>query len=279
MRCKLPESCEFNPVYMKRNIFFLAGCVIVAACSPSKPVSASKPVVLREHDPQGDIVRFQKGIDFVAAGNDPSWTLDVDFDSAMMFKSYNDEAAISTPVPPPQSAQDAKVTRYRGVGASAELIVQIEKKDCLDNMLNETFPYSVSVDVKHDAASDYRTFKGCGRYLVDYKLHDIWVLKELGDGAAVTEKDFASERPRMELNPGAGTILGYTGCNEFSGKLITQGNAIAFEQLTRTQLACTSPVEALFMKALQEADRFEWGERRLRLFKGGALLCQFLKVD
>ncbi|HEY5746602.1 MAG TPA: META domain-containing protein [Chryseolinea sp.] len=264
---------------MKPTLSFLAGCVVVAGCSTVKPAQVAKPVVLPERNPEADILRFQKGIDFVATGNVPSWTLDVDFDSAMMFKSFSDEAAISTPVPPPQSAQDAKVTRYRGVGASVELIVQIEKKECHDNQLDKTFPYTVSVDVKHNAASDYKTFKGCGHYLVDYKLHDLWVLKELGDGVAVTEKDYPREQPRMELNPGAGTIMGFTGCNEFSGKLITQGNAITFQQLTRTKVACTAPVEALFMKALQDADRFEWGERRLRLFKGSVLLCQFLKVD
>lgn len=265
---------------MKPTLSFLAGCVIAAGCSTVKPVPVVTPVAPPpENNGEADITRFQKGIDFVATGNEPSWILEVDFDSIMMFKSFNDEAAISTPVPPPQLAQDDKVTRYRGVGTSVELIVQIEKKECRDNMSDETFSYAVSVDVKHNAASDYKTFKGCGHYLVDYKLHDLWVLKELGDGVAVTEKDYPREQPRMELNPGAGTIMGYTGCNEFSGKLITQGNAIAFQQLTRTKMACTSSVEALFMKALQDADRFEWGERRLRLFKGSVLLCQFLKVD
>ena len=268
---------------MKPTLSFLASCVVAAGCSTVKPVTAvtpvAPPVAPQEHNGEADIARFQKGIDFVATGNEPSWILEVDFDSAMMFKSFGDQAAISTPVPPPQLVQDEKVTRYRGVGASVELIVQIEKKGCHDTMSDETYPYAVSVDVKHNAASDYKTFKGCGHYLVDYKLHDLWVLKELGEGVTMTEKDYPREHPRMELNPGAGTILGYTGCNEFSGKLITQGNAIAFQQLTRTKMACTSPVEALFLKALSEADRFEWGERRLKLFKGSVLLCQFLKVD
>ena len=187
---------------MKPTLFFLAGCVVAAGCSAVKPVPVVTPVAPPEHNGEADIARFQQGSDFVATGNEPSWILEVDFDSAMMFKSFSDQAVISTPVPPSQLVQDEKVTRYRGVGASVELIVQIEKKECHDSMADETFPYGVSVDVKHNAASDYKTFKGCGRYLVDYKLHDLWVLKELGEGVTVTEKDYPREHPRMELNPG-----------------------------------------------------------------------------
>jgi len=273
MRNRLPLQIL---MFMK-VVHAVAGCIFLSACAPAKTGPSVTSLVPRDHDLQADMSRFQKGIDFVASGNAPSWSLEVDFDSSMVFKSYNDEAAIVTSVPQPQARQAENSRRYRGMGTLADLVVLIQKKGCYDTATREVLPYTVSVDAKPHAGADFKTFRGCARYLVDYKLHDLWVLKEWGDGTALSEKDLPY--PRLELNPGAGTVLGHTGCNEFSGKLITHGNNIVFQDITTTKMACTSPVEARFLKILLDADRFAWGERRLQIFKGNLLLCQLLKVD
>jgi len=61
-----PKELMKHPkfVQMKPTLFFLAGCVVAAGCSAVKPVPVVKPVVLPEHNPEADIVRYQKGIDF-----------------------------------------------------------------------------------------------------------------------------------------------------------------------------------------------------------------------
>ncbi len=113
-------------------------------------------------------------IDFKATGNEPSWVLEIDFDKRMHFKSLNHPEEIITPVPKPDIAQDIPVERYRALTEMGELIVTIVPDTCMDNMSGEKFPFFVTVDVKLSNETDYTEFKGCGRYLLDNRLHNIW---------------------------------------------------------------------------------------------------------
>lgn len=261
-----------------KTIFVVLGSVALMRCASVKQQPSPTADVPTMRNVTLDIERFQRGIDFVASGNEPFWSLEMDMEGTMLFRSLTDAPQLSTPVPEPQRAQDANVTRYRAVAASSEIIVQMQEKVCHDNMSGEKFPFTVNIDVKANEAKDFTHFKGCGRYLPDYRLHDIWVLKEL-NGSAITEKDYTREQPRMELNPGEGTVMGVTGCNEFSGQLITHGNVIAFRQLVSTKMACGQSRETDFLQALNAADHFMWEERYLWLYKGDAVVCKFLKVD
>ncbi|MBL0740102.1 META domain-containing protein [Chryseolinea lacunae] len=261
-----------------KTIFVVLGSVAAMSCASVKPQPAATGDVPNTRNVTLDIERFQRGIDFVASGNEPFWSLEMDMEGTMLFRSLTDVPQLNISVPEPQRAQDANVTRYRAVAESSEIIVQVQEKGCHDNMSGEKFPFAVSIDVKANEAKDYTHFNGCGRYLPDYRLHDIWVLKEL-NGKAITEKDYTREQPRMELNPSEGTVMGVTGCNEFSGQLITHGNVIAFRQLVNTKMACGQSREKDFLQTLNAADHFTCEERYLWLFKGDVAVCKFLKVD
>ncbi len=109
----------------------------LSACSPGSNLPSSNApddTVEIKVPPQ------MTNANFKATGNEPSWSLVIDFDNQMHFKSLNHPKELVTPVPKPNIAQDAPVARYRAVTEKGELIVSIMPDTCVDNMSGEQFP-------------------------------------------------------------------------------------------------------------------------------------------
>jgi len=111
----------------------------------------------------------------------------------------------------------------------------------------------------------------------------------LAAGGASTLSDvFGSERWRLvsltsggetaELGPGAGAefvvnelgqLAGTVGCNRLiAGATLTEEGEIAFEPVASTLMACPEPAmsrERAFVSALEALERYEVGEREVRL--------------
>jgi heat shock protein HslJ len=116
--------------------------------------------------------------------------------------------------------------------------------------------------------------------LVDDRLFHKWVLEEL-NGFVITENDYTREAPRIELKLIDGKILGYSGCNNFFGSLVTRGDKIAFEDIGSTKMFCQKSAETEFFKVLSEARRFEIKDLHLLLYsyERNTPAAIFLKVD
>jgi heat shock protein HslJ len=84
---------------------------------------------------------------------------------------------------------------------------------------------------------DYTIYKGCGRYLADYRLHDIWVLDSINN-KKISAEDFMKGNPLLELNLTENKIYGNTGCNNISGAIEVLGKKIHFGRLATTRIAC-----------------------------------------
>ena len=191
-----------------------------------------------------------QGIAFVATGTEPFWTLEMGPERGMRFKSLAGVDSLNTSLPAPSQAQDAPVTRYRAVTEAGELIVTIAQRPCTNAMSGETVPCTVAVQVKTTNMPKPREFAGCGRYLGDYRLHDLWALESL-DGQAVATAQFAQKKPYLELNLTRGEALGFSGCNGFGGSLTPERDGLRFGILNGTMMACPAlPFEQKFLKAL-----------------------------
>ena len=109
---------------------------------------------------------LRNAIGFKATGNEPFWLLEIDFDKFIHFKTLNG-LDITTPAPEGVKAADANVTRYKAVTEQGELIVQITKRECINDMSGKRSDYSVSIDVKNSTDKNFTNYKGCGEYLAD----------------------------------------------------------------------------------------------------------------
>lgn len=180
--------------------------------------------------------KWEKGIDFYAFGNEPSWSLDMDMEKDFNFKTLNG-VEIIVPAVEGVKAMDADVIRFRSVTESAELIIQLAHIECSDNMSGEKFHFKVTVDYKTSNETDYLTDEGCGNYVPDPRLHDIWAIAKLGE-ETINPENFAKGGPMLELNISKEKISGTDGCNRFHGSFEIRGNNIVFGKLAGTRMAC-----------------------------------------
>lgn len=139
-------------------------------------------------------------------------------------------------------------------------------------------PYKVSIEIKNDSDADFKKIDGCGTYITDYRLHDIWVLEEL-NGYKVFITDYQKELPRIEIHAEENRFMGFGGCNSISGSLFFEKDLLRFNNITSTLMACTNNKEDEFVKALKNSTTYSIKDNRLTLSNPSGKLLIFKKVD
>lgn len=230
---------------MTRTLFFFLSVISFGGCvQPSKTgnnipkkdsIVSSKSLALQ---PDRFMAKFEQGIDFIASGNEPFWGLEIDFDKSMHFKMVSGFEII-TPAVEGVKAMDANVIRYSAKTEQGVLTVQIAKLECINDMSGEKSGYSVTIDTKNNTDKDDSIYKGCGQYLADYRLHDIWVLDSINN-KKIQATDFMKGIPQLEFNLTEKKIFGHTGCNNINGPIEVEGKKIRFGRLVTTRMACTN---------------------------------------
>jgi uncharacterized membrane protein/heat shock protein HslJ len=215
------------------------------------------------------------GIDFTASGNEPFWSLEIDFNKSMHFKTVSG-FELTTPVPEGVKAMDANVTRYAAQTEWGVLTVQIAKQECINDMSGKKSDYNVTVDVKRSTDKNYTTYKGCGNYVTDYRLHDIWILEDM-NGQTIDVKQYGKERPRIEINSSQNTFMASAGSHEISGKIFFEKELLRFTNIAAPQNL--SDAEKEFIKNLQLATGYKLENNRLLLFNPAGELLKFKKTD
>ncbi|MFD1872654.1 META domain-containing protein [Hymenobacter bucti] len=179
----------------------------------------------------------RRGIAFVAMGTEPFWSLEITGQGQLRFRTAASGDSLLVLLPTPSQAQDAPVLRYRALTEAGELTVTLAQRPCPNNASGEVLPYTVTVSARTAARPAVREFAGCGRYLGDYRLHDLWALESL-DGQAVAAARFAQGKPYLELNLTTEQVLGFSGCNSLGGPLTPERDGLRFGTLSGPQLAC-----------------------------------------
>ncbi|SFP95254.1 META domain-containing protein [Hymenobacter arizonensis] len=247
----------------------------LSACTAARPESTAPPAAGPSSGPHvpetteppnpWDALRL-RGVEFVAMGSEPFWSLELTNQEALRFRTVASGDSLVVPLPTASQAQDANVLRYRALTPAGELTVTIAQRPCPNAMSGEVLPYTVTVQARTAAEPASREFAGCGRYLGDYRLHDLWAL-EFIDGQAVTAAQFAQRKPYLELNLTREEVLGFSGCNDFSGSLSPERAGLRFGTMRGTMLACPAlAFEQKFRAALSgQAFTYRLENRRLTL--------------
>ena len=214
---------------------------------------------------------------FKASGTEPFWSLEIS-DDMLRFQSPGTET-FNTPRTEPAQAMDANVKRYEAETEAGTLKVQIQQGECVNAMSGAVSDYNVTVELKRGTDQAFTVFEGCGQYVADYRLHDIWVLEAL-DGSKVTEAQFQEELPSMEINAGEASFAGFAGCNRMRGKLFSERDVLRFIDIITTRMMCAPEnQEAEFLNALQSTTTFRIENNRLYLSNPGGLRLVFKKID
>ncbi len=246
--------------------------------SDASPLAAPEAPTEEEGDNNFLFKKYQAGIDFYAVGNEPDWSLDMDFENLFKFNTLAEFGELSTPAVEPILAQDANVKLYVAEVESGTLRVQVSESPCSSTMSEEQFSYTVTVEVKRGVDQEFTTFKGCGRYVPDFRLTDIWVLEELY-GEAVQAEDFQKELPRLEIKMRDGRIMGHDGCNNMNASLEAGSGIWRMSHGISTLMACPNMELSDKVRSSLEASSYAIGNNRLTLKKGPLVTAIWRKVD
>jgi heat shock protein HslJ len=210
---------------------------------------------------------------FMASGVSPDWALDIGTNGIHL---RTGEDSYSTPHTIPDKAMDSNVKRYVLRTESAHLNIKIIQEPC--QSANEKYGrYSVHVEYKRTTEPEYSVLKGCGAYIMEYRLHDIWALESL-NGQRITVSE-GLKRPYFEIDSQNASFMGSASCNQMRGSLFFEPGLLRFNDIRTTRKMCPGMLEAEFLKTLQSTIHYKMGDGRLTLTNPNGAELVFRKVD
>ncbi|WP_347049608.1 META domain-containing protein [Flavobacterium olei] len=216
---------------------------------------------------------------FKASGNEPFWSIKLGNEKVVFTSIIPGKENITFSSAEPVKAMDANVKMYKVSNEKTTATITIQQLDCQDSMSGAISPYSAKVEIRNNSELETQKLTGCGKYLTDYRLHDIWVLEEL-NGYKVFITDFQKEFPRVEINSAENRFSGFGGCNSMTGQIFFEKDVLRFSKVVSTLMACPQGnKEGEFLKALQAATTYSIGDNRLTLSNPSTKLIVFKKVD
>lgn len=249
---------------MKKSIFFGIVALTIFSC---KTASVSNTAIVND---------TEKLPYFKASGTEPFWSILISEDK-IAYKTPED--SIIMPYSQPILAMDSNVKMYKTKTKLAQFNIQISQQECANEMSGELSPYKVSVEFRKNPNSEFENIKGCGHYITDYRLHDIWVLEEL-NGKIISKEDFSKEFPMMEIYASTNKFSGFAGCNRMNGSLFFEKEKLRFINIAITKMMCNNAnKESEFLTALQSTTTYFIGENRLILSNPSGKKLIFKKID
>lgn len=222
--------------------------------------------------------KAQRGVDFVAMGNEPSWSLEIDFEKSMIFTSLNEPDTVVTPVPAGLQSGKITATSYTAETENGVLSLTISEEACTDAMSGEGFDYKVTVSAKSMDMRNALEYSGCGRYLSDNPLHGAWELESIGGQNVATL--FGETKPFLEFRVNEGKLAGMGGCNQLSGTVEVINSSIIFSPIISTKMACPAmEAEQQFVKAITDQEIEFKVENEKLILKTGTDQLTFSRME
>ncbi len=223
---------------------------------------------------------FSKGYEFSGYGTEPFWEVKIDVEKTIYFKDVS-LPAIKTKAPEYVPVADARGFFYSGESKKYSVSVQIMKQECSDGMSDNKNKYSVKVIINDKVTSETREYKGCGNFLYDERINDIWVMEKF-KGKKVTNEMFMKDIPSMEFRLSDNHLGGNAGCNTFFGNVEVKGNKIEFpNNIGMTKMACDNmKFENDFINTIKGRTlEYKIKKMKLYLYDEGKEIMVFKKVD
>jgi heat shock protein HslJ len=203
-----------------------------------------------ETDPFINLQKADAGIDFRATGNEPFWSLEIDFENKMVFEAL-DGFSITTPAVDPEEATNEDTTRYKTQTKAGTLAVDIIRQSCTNSMSGDKSEYKVDVQIKSTTQKMFTNYSGCGDFLGSYRLNGAWQLQQMG-GKSIAP-DGEQRIPTLHLSINQRLAYGFSGCNRFTGKLESSTDSLTLSYMASTRMACPDDtLENHFLRMISE---------------------------
>ncbi|MEZ4809671.1 MAG: META domain-containing protein [Allomuricauda sp.] len=257
---------------MKKYIVLISAILLFSNCIEKKKAEGTEVEKTESTTPVKDTVPVKSlepialapdGSYFKATGTEPFWGLKL-YDDRVQLSMMED--TLLTPASQPIRVRDSNISMYRIQTEATQMDIIIAYKECTNAMSGEKSPYTVTIAYKKTGEEETKAFEGCGAYITDYRLHDIWVLEEM-NGKTVSKADFnGKDVPNMEININTNRVSGFSGCNRMTGSLFFEKDVLRFTNMATTRMACPNlNAETEFLKTLQSVTSYKMRDSSLYL--------------
>lgn len=275
----LKDLILINKKYMIKNCLLGILLLLIVSCNMTMPMVKSESKKESTADYKVQKENIEQGIYFRASGNEPEWSLKISDKSIVFISIKPGFESFSGLHVEPIRAMDANVKMYRVETETGTMSIQIQQQECVNVMSGDKFPYSVRIELAKGKSDQLVTFNGCGTYITDSKLHDIWVLEKM-NGENVNRTKFKGESPTIEINSTTNQFHGFGGCNRISGSIFFEKGLLRFTNMISTLMAC-EPLnrESEFLTSLQSTTSYSVENMKLTLRNQSGIELVFKKVD
>lgn len=226
--------------------------LLLSACSSRSTERVEEQetsTTIRSEEPT-PLARWKdKGVDFVAQGQEPFWTVELDLDKGMHLFGPGVKFEMHTPIPEREEIPHG--FRYHAEVESGKLTIEVIQQSCTDPMSGDAFPFLVR------CLSNEQEFLGCGRFVADEEaLSGTWQLLRL-DAQAIdpemTDINLVFDLPNAR-------IYGNDGCNNYFGSA----------EISRDRLRLSSALGS----TLKACEDMELGLKFSEVLSSGSLRLQ-----
>jgi heat shock protein HslJ len=111
------------------------------------------------------------------------------------------------------------------------------------------------------------------------KLNGNWQLTNITGATSSFDSLYPGKIPAINFDVVAQKIAGNSGCNSFSGKLVTEGNKISFaDPMIMTKMFCPGDGEPIFLQNLQKVETYLIvNDTTLNFMTGETAIMRFVK--
>lgn len=154
------------------------------------------------------------------------------------------------------------------------------RQECINSMSGHTLPFITNISYRLTSEKELKSIDGCGQFMTDYRLHDIWVLDSL-EGIELDHSETGKNLPSLEINAHENTFTGFTGCNRMNGQLEYRHKMIRLQGIATTRRYCpeSSLIETALLKYLKQWNSYTIANNKLILEQGDQVKVVFRKID
>lgn len=175
----------------------------------------------------------REGIRIYAYGHSPDWELTINEQNELSFSSETQFGDFKAPQVEGIEPQDLNAMIYGAKTVDGTLSAMVFTDSCFTEK-GEVLPYRLTVSATKEEGG-FAEFKGCGLYLNNPALHDIWAIKGWNVLSANKRMEPGAY---LEFNMRTQRIYGNLGCGEIEGNFTPMGDRIKLYGLDYRNKPC-----------------------------------------
>lgn len=183
---------------------------------------------------------YRQGIFFMARDEGDTWSLNIDKNGKITFKSSSPEHEKLSTIKNHSQLMSFPDTIHIESTSYPKLHIILIKKVCM--LSGQPADYAISVEEIHKNGKRSETYSGCGLFLSDQRLNDLWILESINKRSLRRRKEEEREIA-MRIHLSSGRIYGYGACDSYHADTDIRHNSIIIGPVISTRSTCVHEEE------------------------------------